>query len=231
MRPDILNPLFAEVEALKGVGASLARPLGKLGLARVVDLLFHLPVGWIDRRSVDLLDARDAGSIVTVPLTAIDYRQTGGRGPFRVQAADGAGNIVSLVYFGGNPGWARKLLPLGEARIVSGKLDRYGDELQIVHPDHVLIPAEAEALPEREPVYRLSEGLTNKRMGQLAAQAIARAPELAEWIEPSLRAKHGWPSWHEAVTRVHADPADGPARDRLAYDEIFANQLALMLIR
>jgi ATP-dependent DNA helicase RecG len=231
MRPDILNPLFAEVEALKGVGATLARPLAKLGLERVVDLLFHLPVGWIDRKAVDELDEADAGRIVTVPLTAIDYRQTGGRGPFRVQAQDKAGNIVSLVYFGGNPGWARKLLPLGESRIVSGKLDRYGQELQMVHPDHVLPPGEAVDLPEREPVYRLSEGLTNKRMGQLAAQAIGRAPDLPEWIEPSLKAQSGWPGWHEAVARVHSDPADGVARDRLAYDEIFANQLALMLIR
>jgi ATP-dependent DNA helicase RecG len=231
MRPDILNPLFAEVQALKGVGAALARPLGKLGLARIVDVLFHLPVGWIDRKAVDELDEAHAGRIVTVPLTATEYRQAGGRGPFRVQAADRAGNIVSLVYFGGNPGWARKLLPLGEQRIVSGRMERYGQELQIVHPDHVLPPAEAEPLPEREAVYRLSEGLGNKRMGQLAAQAIARAPDLPEWIEPSVLARAGWPGWGEAVARVHADPADGLARDRLAYDEIFANQLALMLIR
>ena len=154
-----------------------------------------------------------------------------GRGPFRVLAQDRAGNVVTLVYFGGNSGWAKKLLPLGEPRTVSGKLDRYGQELQMVHPDHVLSPGDETELPEREPVYRLSEGLTNKRLGTLATQAVARAPDLAEWIEPSLMAREGWPAWREAVARAHADPADARAKTRLAYDEIFANQLALLLIR
>lgn len=231
MRPEILNPLFAEVEALKGIGTGLARPLGRLGLTRVVDILFHLPVTWIDRKRVDVLEEGDVGAIVTIPLTAIEHRGSSGRGPFRVVARDGAGNAVVLAYFGGNAGWARKLLPIGEPRIVSGKLDRYGQELQMVHPDHVLPLGEADELPAREPVYGLSEGLTNKRMGQLAAQALERTPELPEWIEPSLLRVRGWPTWREALARIHAEPADGVARDRLAYDEVFANQLALMLVR
>jgi ATP-dependent DNA helicase RecG len=230
MRPAILNPIFAEVEALKGVGPQLAKPLKKLGLARAVDALFHLPTGSIRRRHVEALSPSDVGSVVAVELKAIDYRQAG-RGPFRVEALDREGNHVSLVYFGGQPGWARKLLPLDELRLVSGKLDAYGDRLQIVHPDYVLPPGEAGSLPAREAVYPLSEGLTNKRMAQLVAQALERAPELPEWIEPSLKARHAWPDWRQALARAHADPADLKARDRLAYDEVFANQLALMLVR
>ncbi|WP_298853729.1 ATP-dependent DNA helicase RecG [uncultured Sphingomonas sp.] len=231
MRPELLNPLFAEIQALKGVGPQLARPLERLGLARAVDVAFHLPSGWIDRRPVDRLDQAEPGQVITIRLTAVDYRQGGMRGPFRVQAADETGDVVSLVYFGGNPGWAKKLLPLGEARIVSGKLESYGQELQIVHPDHVLPPAEAGDLPEREPVYPLSEGLTGKRVAMLVAQALERAPLLPEWIEPSVVAKRGWATWREALARAHAEPGDRLARERLAYDEIFANQLALMLVR
>jgi ATP-dependent DNA helicase RecG len=230
MRPDILNPLFAEVEVLKGIGPALAKPLHRLKLDRVVDILFHLPVSWIDRKPVAALDEADVGRTITVTVTARDYRQSGGRGPFRIFAEDGAGNYVTLTYFN-NPGWGKKQLPLGEARIVSGRLDRYGQELQMVHPDYVLPPAEAATIPAREPVYPLSEGLTNHRLGDLAAQALARRPALAEWIEPSLRAKQAWPDWADALETAHRDPAAAEARERLAYDEVFANQLALMLVR
>ena len=230
MRPEILNPLFAEVEALKGIGPGLKKPLERLGLGRAVDIAFHLPTGWVDRKRVERLDMADVGRVITVALTAVDYRQSGGRGPFRVHAADAGGDHVSLVYFGGNPGWAKKLFPLGEARIVSGKLEAYGQELQIVHPDLVLAPGEP--LPsDREPVYPLSEGLTSRRLHQLAEQSLARAPELPEWIEPSLLAQRGWKPWRRALAAVHADPADQASRTRLAYDELFANQLALMLVR
>nr|WP_317892718.1 ATP-dependent DNA helicase RecG [uncultured Sphingomonas sp.] len=231
MRPQLLNPLFAEVTALKGVGAAMAKPLDRLGLSRVVDVAFHLPSGWVDRLPRDTLDAADAGRIIAITLTPVDYRLSAGRGPTRVQAQDAAGNIVSLVYFGGNAGWVKKLLPLGEPRRLSGKLETYGQSLQIVHPDQVLPLEEATGLPEREAVYPLSEGLTSRRVAGLVEQAIERAPELPEWIEPSLRSTRGWPSWREALARIHADPADAKARQRLAYDEVFANQLALLLVR
>jgi ATP-dependent DNA helicase RecG len=230
MRPDILNPLFAEVEVLKGIGPTLAKPLKRLGLERVVDILFHLPVSWIERKRVELLDEADVGRVITVEITPRDYRQSGGRGPFRVHAADRAGNYLTLAYFN-NPGWAKKQLPLGEAKIVSGRLDRYGQDLQMVHPDHVLPPGEAGSLPDREPVYPLSEGLTNNRLGQLAAQALARVPELPEWIEPSLLGRRGWPAWGASLRLAHRTHDRDAARERLAYDEVFANQLALTLVR
>ena len=232
MRPDILNPLFAEISLFKGVGPALARPLERLGLARAVDVAFHLPVSWVDRHLTDRLDLADAGRVIGIMLTPVDYRAGGSaRAPFRVLAADAHGNGVALVYFGRNSGWPRKLLPLNEAKFISGKLEAYGDNLQIVHPDHVLPPEEAGTVPARESVYGLSEGLTNNRMRDLAAQALARAPDLPEWIEPSLLARKQWPAWRDALARAHADPADAQARERLAYDEIFAGQLALMLVR
>jgi ATP-dependent DNA helicase RecG len=229
MRPDILNPLFAEVEVLKGVGPALAKPLKRLGLERVVDILFHLPVSWVERKPVDVVDTADAGRVVIVEVTAVDYRQGGPRSPFRVHATDREGNYLTLTYFN-NPGWAKKQLPLGKAKIVSGRMEMYGQELQIVHPD-VVAPEEAAELPEREPVYPLSEGLTNKRLGDLAGQALARAPKLGEWIEPGLLAHRGWPAWGEAMQMAHRSRNAEEARTRLAYDEVFANQLALMLVR
>ena len=146
-------------------------------------------------------------------------------------AQDEAGDAVSIVYFGKNSGWPRKLFPIDEPRFVSGRLDRFGDDLQIVHPDHVVSLAEASDIPSVEPVYGLSEGLANGKMRALVAQAIARAPHLPEWIEPGLLARKGWPGWQEALALAHDTPAAGKARERLAYDEVFAGQLALMLLR
>lgn len=230
MRPTILNPLFAEVTARRGVGPQMARLLERLGITRMRDLLFHLPTGRIERRRISNLDDAAVGQGAIVPLTAQGYRAgSSPRAPFRVDAFDPVGNHAAIVYFGRAQGMARKAFPIGEPRIVAGRIDRYGDMLQIVHPDHVVAPSEAASIREAEPVYPLTEGLANSRLATLVADAIADAPELAEWIEPGLLAARGWPAWKLALAQAHDGSA--PARERLAYDELFAGQLALLLVR
>jgi ATP-dependent DNA helicase RecG len=228
MRPQALNPLFAEVEALPGVGPQLAKVLKRLDITRVIDLAFHLPTGTIERVRAPTASATLLGRNVVIELTPFQSRQ-GGRGPMRVFASDSAGNTITLVYFN-NPGWAKKQLPIGETKIVSGKLDAYGDEWQIVHPE-VLGAGRVADLPLREPVYPLTEGIANRRMRELASAAVQRAPELAEWVEPSLLARHGWQDWRASLAEAHLEPLETKARNRLAYDEVFANQLVLLLLR
>jgi len=231
MRPDILNPLFRTTDELKGVGKGIARPLERLKLSRVRDLLYHRPTGWVERRRIETLDDAQEGDIVIIALTTTEHRGGGGpRSPLRIMATDRVGNHVSLIFFGKNPGWPKKLLPLGETKIVSGKLERYGDELQIVHPDHVLAPGEDKDLRLLEPVYPLSEGLTNGRLCGLIEQALGDVPELPEWAEPGLVEQRKWPDWRRAIGQLHHSESK-VAVERLAYDEIFANQLALMLNR
>lgn len=229
MRPEILNPLFGETQSLKGIGKALAKPLEKLRLMRVKDLLYHKPSYWMRRKRVEELDAADVGLTIIAEVTPTDYRSGGPRSPFRVQAADAQGNIISLTFFGRNTGWPKKLLPLGESKIITGKLERYGDELQMLHPD-VLELAEEKDIALVEPIYPLSDGLGNKRMGQLVKQAVDLAPELPEWIEPSFLESKKWQNWHENIVSLHSQE-DADQSDRLAYDEIFANQLAFMLVR
>ena len=194
MRPDILNPLFTEVEALKGVGPQVAKQLKKLGITRVVDLLYHLPTGSIERVRAAAASAALLGRNVILDVTPFESRESrSGRGPMRVFAADGDGNTISLIYFN-NPGWAKRTLPKGETRTVSGKLEQYGDEWQIIHPE-VSEPGKSTAPAVREPVYPLTEGLTNRRLGELVREALERAPELPEWIERSLLRREGWREW------------------------------------
>ena len=230
MRPDRLNQLFAETGSLKGVGPQLAKPLDKLGLMRVKDLAYHLPDRFVERRAVANLDEASVGENVIVALTPQEYRSSAGRGPFRVLAADAIGNIVGLTYFGRNSGWAKKQLPLGETRWIAGRLDQYGQMLQIVHPDHVSEEGGAALGQLCEPVYPLSEGLTQGRVAALVQQGLAALTDLPEWIEPGLMDRMHWPAWRDALLLAHKSE-HREARERLAYDELLANSLALMLVR
>ncbi|MBO9499693.1 MAG: ATP-dependent DNA helicase RecG [Novosphingobium sp.] len=230
MRPEMLNPLFVEAGALEGVGPKSRKPLEKLGLERVKDIAYHLPERFVLRHAVDNLDQASVGEQIVVALTPTEHRASAGRGPFRVLAADALGNICALTYFGKASYSARKLLPVGETRWVAGRLDQYGQMLQIVHPEHIEVESAKLAGKLNEPVYRLAEGLTQPMVARLVAQAMARLPELAEWIEPGLIERQKWPAWRAALALSHRDE-HAAARDRLAYDELLANSLALMLVK
>lgn len=232
MRPEILNPLFAETKTLDGVGPKLAKPLDKLGLSTIKDVVYHLPERFVSRRAIANLDEAGEGEQVIVALTATEHRaaRNPGRGPYRVMAQDDAGNIAALTYFGRASYTAKKQLPVGEKRWVAGRLDRYGDMLQIVHPDHVETDSAAHMGRMTEAVYRLSEGLTQPRVASLVAQSLERLPQLPEWIEPSQFESEAWPNWRDALHLAHKGPHEA-ARERLAYDELLANSLALLLVK
>ncbi len=237
MRPTILNPLFAEITARRGVGPQMAKALARLGITKVRDVLLHLPSGQIERKAVVRLDEGDVGRNIIVAVTAQAY-QTGrsARAPFRVDAFDDDGNHLSIVYFGRAQGIGRKAFPLGERRSVAGRLDRYGDMLQMVHPDHVSADAGPLSALEQELIYPLTEGLSSARIAALVNGLWGDVPELAEWIEPAWKSHQGWPDWKAALMLAHHDAHTdsvraNSVRDRLAYDEIFAGQLALLLVR
>ena len=230
MRPNILNPLFAEATALPGVGPAVGRALARLELTRAVDLLFHLPVSAIERFPIEELSHAWVDRVVTIEIVVLNHLEGRGKAPTRVACVDRNHTPLTLVYFADRGGYAKKILPPGERRLISGRLEAYGSMLQMIHPDHVLPIGGGAAIPEREPVYGLTEGIANKRMGSLVALARDRAPELPEWIEQSVLTSRKWPGWKAATESAHSLDGEG-ARDRLAYDELLANQLALMLVR
>ncbi len=227
MRPERLNPLFAAVTALPGVGPGLARPLRRLGIERVLDAAFHLPAGRIERVPAERLHPALEGRTIVIELTVEAHIPAAGRAPFRARCLDRLGLPVELVWFGGAGAYAARQAPVGSRRVVAGRLERFGDGWRIAHPDHLVPPERAEAIALTEPVYPLSEGLTNRRMAAIAAAALARAPDLPEWSETA--AARGWPAWRAALHGAHA--LDPIAHIRLAHDELLASQLALQLLR
>ena len=241
MRPALLDPLFAPAAALPGVGPKYARAfdrlLGKPQGARVVDVLFHLPHAALDRRSRPKIGAAEFDRIVTLEGRVTEHRPpTSVRGPFRVLIEDDTGD-VELVFFHNNFDWVAKKLPLGATRWVSGKLELWDGRRQMIHPDKVMDADELQRMPAVEPVYALTEGLYTRIVQKAALAALQRLPALLEWIEPSVKLTLGAPDFAAALKRLHepVSPDDveptGACARRLAFDELFANQLALLLVR
>ncbi len=243
MRPSVLDPLFAAITALPGIGDKVARLyrrlLGREETPRVVDLLLHLPTGAVDRRARPVLRDVVPGGVVTVAVTVDRHRPPPPhrpRSPYLIYASDGTGDVI-ITYFNARKDFVERLLPVGERRIVSGTMAMYDGMLQMVHPDFVVAEAELANLPAIQPVYPLTEGLTAQALRRAIAAALERVPALPEWLDPTLLAREKWPSFAEALRTLHrpAEPADltweGPAWSRLAYDEMLAGQLALALVR
>ncbi|MEM1374885.1 MAG: ATP-dependent DNA helicase RecG [Pseudomonadota bacterium] len=236
-RPEILFPLFSELETLPGIGPKTAQHLGALGIERPRDLLFHLPHSVIDRRPVSTVQGAELPSVLTVEVTVLRHRLASRKGaPTRIFVED-AQTAFQIVYFNVSGQFLEKLLPVGTRRVVSGKVELFDGEANMVHPDHVVPPSETAEIPVYEAVYPLTSGITQKILTKGAAGALARLPEFPEWADKALVAREAWPGTGEALRAAHA-PKDlgdvGPhskARQRLAYDELFAHQLTLALAR
>jgi ATP-dependent DNA helicase RecG len=236
-RPEALFPLFADLETLEGVGPKTAQAFAALGVGKPKDLLYLLPHAAIDRsRKPSIRDVVPPCTVtVEVDVGAhVPPRQKGK--PYRVMVRDAATEF-QLVFFHARGDYLQKLLPTGQRRLISGKLEIFDSIAQIVHPDHVLRLEEAKDLPLWEPVYPLGAGLGQRALAKAAEGALARAPDLPEWIDGPLLTREGWPGWQAALRAAHAPEgaADlamtAPARQRLAYDELFAHQLTLSLAR
>ena len=243
MRPTLLNPLFALVTSLPGVGPKqdklLRYLLSRDETPRLVDLLLHLPASVIDRRAQPKIREAVQGTVVTLEVTVDRHRPPpprNSRAPYLVYASDDTGDVV-LTFFRAKPGYVEKLLPVGEKRYVSGTLQMYDGIPQIVHPDRVVDEAGFAKLSGIDPVYPLTEGLALGSLRRAIAQALQKLPDLPEWISPEVIRRCSFPPISQALNRVHVPLEltdilpDGPFWSRLAFDELLAGQLALALVR
>ncbi len=243
MRPAILNRLFAEARVLPGIGPKIEKLIAKaLGTGartpRVLDLVFHLPAGLIDRRYRPKLIAAEPGRIATVTVNVLDHKPAvrGRRLPYRVLTTDDTA-AMEVVYFTPHEDHILKVLPPGSRRTLSGRIDSFSGRLQMAHPDYIAPPEDSGAIPDIEAVYPTTEALSPRVLGKAVRHGLERLPDLPEWQDESYRARQGWPNFTDALRTAHAPQSEADlapesgARTRLAYDELLANQLALALIR
>ena len=231
MRPQILFPLFAEVSSLKGVGPKILPLVQKLAGPLVRDVAFLSPSGLIVRQPMTAVNAVEGQ--VGIFEVMIDRLFVPGKpgAPIKVRASDDTG-FVHMIWFGGSAQHIDRLLPKGQKRLVSGKVERFNAEVQIVHPD-IYPPEQAGEIAAIEPVYPATAGLSSRVVRKLVQAALAHAPDLPEWQDPAWLARTRWPGWRAALEALHAPTCepelepDAPARQRLAYDELLAHQLAL----
>jgi ATP-dependent DNA helicase RecG len=245
MRPPDLNPLFAVVSSLPGIGPKLEKLMGRLlgrdnEPTRLVDLLFHLPSGVVDRRNQPKLNAVTPDTVVTVAVTIDRHRPPPPhrrRVPYNIEASDETGTTLTITYFNARPDYLEKLLPEGALRYVSGIATLYDGHLQMIHPDRVVDAEGFARLPLLDPIYPLTEGLHQNQLHKAITLALTRLPKLPEWQDPAWLKQSTYPSFADALTTLH-QPSDiaaiapeAPAWSRLAFDELLASQLALALLR
>ena len=222
---------------MEGVGPKTAKNFSALHIETPRDLVFHLPHNLIDRTRRDSLRGLEFPTTATVEVSIGAHHPPRSRGrPYRIHVRDSLTEF-QLVFFHARGDYLQKLLPTGQKRLVSGKVELFDGIAQMVHPDHILRPEEAKDLPQAEPVYALCAGISAKLMAKAVTGMLARVPDLSEWIDPALKAREGWPDWRDAVVTAHQPhqlsdlAASNPARMRLAYDEFLAHQVTLALAR
>lgn len=236
-RPETLWPLFADLTGLDGIGPKTAQALDAAGIETPRDLLMTLPYSGIDRALRESVLDVDLPGVATVTVTIGHHRPAARKGgAYRVEVDD-ARTRFQVVFFRGHGDYIQRMLPTGQRRILSGRVELFDGVPQMVHPDHMLHPDEADDLPGFEPVYPLTGNVTQKTMTRAMADALTRVPDLPEWIDPTQKTTEHWPDWAEALRAAHAPAgtddlaATAPARTRLAYDELMAHQLTLALAR
>lgn len=240
-RPEILSPLFASLAQVKGIGAQLSSHFSRLfrvDSPRFIDALFHLPVAVIDRRFSPPLREAPEGVTATFEVVVDAHQPPPPRRrgvPYRVTCHNASGRLL-LAFFHVKGDYVQKQLPIGETRIISGRVEWYNGYPQISHPDVIALPTEKAKVMRVEAVYPLVGGISNRQMAWIAAEALNAAPELPEWCDAAYLRQQGWPGWKQALRAAHRpasmeDVTSGDARRRLAYDELLANQLALAIAR
>ena len=242
MRPEILFPLFAPISSIKGVGPRIAKLMEKaIGGATLRELLWHTPSDVIDRRAFPGIAFAPPGKISSFKVSIVEHfpNQTA-KQPYRVLCCDESGEMT-LTFFRAKADYLQQMLPLNQIRLISGKVDLYNGIRQIHHPDYVLHEHQLDELKRLEPVYPLTAGLTSKLLGKSIRNATEKIPDLPEWLDDSFISQQNWPSWSSAMKQIHIPSSETSVQDflqpdhqikqRLLYDELLADQLALALIR
>lgn len=233
---------MASSESLPGVGPSLAKVLERLDCHNVLSILWHLPYALQRRHYIKNLSQAIPGELITFQAEVLQHFpsaeqfKSGARRPYRIAVGD-ATRFLDLIFFNARPQYLEQNLPVGSQRLISGRFENFQGKLQITHPDHIGALESLKDWQGIEPVYALTQGLSQKQMRKIVTTALHRVQPLPEWISSNILQKYQWQPWHDSLNRCHKPTQEIDTfpssihRRRLAFDELLANQLAIIIVR
>ncbi len=235
--------MFSPLNVLRGVGEKTAEIYKRLLASRrileqnkepkVIDLLYHKPEKIVFRKQNPDLSTVEDGELITVKVVVDSYEKPyRSSQPHRIRCRNSTG-FITVVYFKVFPEFMARNFKEGNTVIISGKVEKFNNELQMSHPDYI----NGGNIPSFEEVYPLTAGLTNRALRQTIQNALPMVPNLPEWLDNNFLFQHQWKSWRDSLVSLHNATTNeqlagnSPYVERLAFDEILANQIALGIMR
>jgi ATP-dependent DNA helicase RecG len=225
------NFIFDEVNKLKGVGAQLSKYLKRKKIEKIKDIILNLPYSETDRSKLYKLDELEIGKIQSIKVIVRKLNFPRIRNlPNKIQCEDETGKI-DIIYFNSREGYLRKIFPLNEWVVISGKINHFNKKYQITNPDYVTPLDNKNYVTKNIPKYKLTKGINEKKYRFISEQVINSLPPIIDWLNNSFIDKNNLISWNESIKKLH-NSKDGKNNlsksfRRIVFDELCANFLIL----
>jgi ATP-dependent DNA helicase RecG len=240
MRPEILFPLFKDIVNLAGIGTKSRALFKKLTGDKIIDIVYHLPYSFIDRRNCpDISEMKDGDVVTTIVRVDEYFTRSSGNDKFAselIKCSNETG-VITLVFFNSYAKYLKNKLPVGSTKVISGKVSIFDKTLQIIHPDYIEPISNLHKIAIIEPVYKMTEGIGKKRLNNAIKDSLKYVSQLPEWIDSDYLKNKNWSGWSDSLLKIHNPKVTNDIdilsgnRCRLAYDELLANQLCLALTK
>ena len=223
--------IFDDVSRLKGVGKQLSKYLKKKKIEKIKDILLNLPYSETDRSILYKLDELEIGKIQSIKVFVKKLNFPRIRNlPNKILCEDESGKI-DIVYFNSREGYLRKLYPLNEWVIISGKINFFNNRYQITNPDYVTTLDNKDFVVKNIPKYNLTKGINEKKYRIISDQVIDNIPKINDWLDENYIKRNNLLNWNKSIINLHKTKEGRDNRSksfkRLVFDEICANFLIL----
>ena len=239
IRPQFLFPLFGSLENLKGIGSKTILNLKKIGIYKPLDFLYSFPTNLKTRVFANTVSDLNVNKVVIIKIKIIKHNFKYFKGPLNIEVTDGLKKI-NLIFFNAKNDWIKKNFPIEQERIISGKLEKYKNQFQIIHPDYIEKIFDIDKIPVIEPIYSLTKGISQKvflnSVNQIL-QLISEEISNCEWINKKRLKEMNWTDFKNSLKKIHNPKTNEDIslnsnyRLRLAYDELLSHQLSLVIAR